>query len=167
MTKETAIIGQGPNERDWRKILARCDGDVDRTKAVAARNACGGRIAITLADLVGDRHLAFLTAHHRFNLNAEWNGKLNGVDVFHDTEAAVTASIIMTQHPEIRRVVCLGRNVGRIFGFEPWISFLSVRHVGTHRYLLFPHPSGRNRWFNDEANRAMAAVALKRFLNGE
>jgi hypothetical protein len=165
---ETAIIGQGPNESGWRNWLARHGGDVRCAEAAARRLACTGRVGELLAELVDTHPLAFYTRHWRFNLNARWNGKRNGVDIFDESEAAVSASIIITQHPEIRRVVCLGRNVGRIFGFEPWAPFLSVRNVGSERsYLLFPHPSGRNRWFNDEVNRAMAAVALKRFLTYE
>jgi hypothetical protein len=31
-------------------------------------------------------------------------------------------------------------------------------------FLLFPHPSGRSRWWNEPTNQHDAGMALRRFL---
>jgi hypothetical protein len=59
-------------------------------------------------------------------------------------------------------VLLLGRRVQRAFGFEVlkpldryWDSEWSPR------FMMVPHPSGRNRWYNDPVNRAQACVELR------
>lgn len=64
--------------------------------------------------------------------------------------------------PELKKrpvVVVLGSEVRAALGFRP-AEPLS-RHVERGvRWIAFPHPSGRNRWFNDEANRRRAGEVL-------
>lgn len=61
------------------------------------------------------------------------------------------------------RVVLLGKRVGQaaLFG-APTLS--TLRH-GFADVLFFPHPSGRNRLFNDPAFKRRASRVLRRFVN--
>jgi uracil-DNA glycosylase len=61
------------------------------------------------------------------------------------------------------RVVLLGSRVRRAFGFEA-VSALDVATKDGKRFLMLPHPSGRNRWYNDARNTARAAAVLREFV---
>lgn len=70
-----------------------------------------------------------------------------------------------------RKVVLLGRSVARAFDLktEPWLCRRFIQARGSYRpyeVLLLPHPSGRNRWYNDSANREAAGRALREFVSG-
>jgi hypothetical protein len=153
--KDIAIFGEMPSESGWQLLLKRCK-TVEKAERVAERLACSGVIGRVLADLAGEDATTWNI--RRFNLNARWH------EQFDETEAAISASALLTNYPEIKRIICLGRNVGTIMGFHKAAPFLSVRLHGYKAYLLFPHPSGRNRWFNDAENKERAAVALREFL---
>jgi hypothetical protein len=55
-------------------------------------------------------------------------------------------------------LVLLGRNVQRSFAWRRPVGFLEWGEVltadGSWRAIVVPHPSGRNRWWNEEPNRA-------------
>jgi len=66
----------------------------------------------------------------------------------------------------VERIVLLGKNVARCFGFND-VPFLAEIHVYGRRFLIFPHPSGTNRWWNERRNERRARQLLQRFLRGE
>jgi hypothetical protein len=157
MTKlTTAIFGEMPSRTDWIENLNLC-GSEKQAEIKSAQDACTGEIGVLLASLVGELPGRFAERYPRFNLNAQYR------PCFNLNEAAVTASRILTTHPEIGKVVCLGRKVGDICGFapnDPWLS----SYCYDRSYLLLPHPSRRNRWWNIFQNRRSAALALRKFL---
>src|SRR5436190_20238329 len=59
-----------------------------------------------------------------------------------------------------------GKNVARCFGFRD-VPFLAEIHIYGRRVLIFPHPSGTNRWWNERRNERRARQLLQRFLRGE
>jgi hypothetical protein len=153
--KDTVIFGEMPSESGWQLLLQRCKSP-EAAERVAERLACTGVVGRVLDDPAGGGHVTWNI--RRFNLNARYR------EQFDETEAAISAGVLLTNYPEIRRVICLGRNVGGVMGFDKDAPFLSVRTYRRRSYLLFPHPSGRNRWFNDPGNKGRAAVVLREFL---
>ncbi|MDO8616898.1 MAG: hypothetical protein Q7T33_14380 [Dehalococcoidia bacterium] len=78
--------------------------------------------------------------------------------------------------PELdgRLVVVLGTGVRAALGLpgsEPLEMLKTFASVGrrkvTFDWIPFPHPSGRNHWFNRPANRARAAEVLRRLMDGK
>lgn len=118
-----------------------------------------GRSGRRLADLLGVAFDVVLTSERR-NLNHKWTQK-NGRDGFDGREAADTAERIMSEDGP-KRVVILGAKVAGAFGLT-WKPLHSERAFG-RSFLMIPHPSGLNRWWNDSKNRRSAAVAFRRFL---
>jgi hypothetical protein len=170
---DTAIFGQGPNKIGWRCALKRWRGNVALASLQAADEACTGEVGERLASLCGEVPPQFYVKHLRFNLNACWNGKSNNhADAYDPTEAIETANRILTEHSQIRKVVCLGRLVGQTIGFSADAPFLSIDRQQVNgaafarKYLLLPHPSGRNRWWNYDSNRRLASLVLRGFLYG-
>jgi hypothetical protein len=66
----------------------------------------------------------------------------------------------------VERIVLLGKNVARCFGFRD-LPFLAEISIYGRRFLIFPHPSGTNRWWNERQNERRARQLLQRFLRGE
>ena len=66
----------------------------------------------------------------------------------------------------VERIVLLGKNVARCFGFRD-LPFLAEISIYGRRFLIFPHPSGTNRWWNERRNERRARQLLQRFLRGE
>jgi uracil-DNA glycosylase len=60
-------------------------------------------------------------------------------------------------------VVLLGRQVATAYGYERLAPLIWHRRAG-RRVAVLPHPSGRNRWWNDARNSARAALFLRRTL---
>jgi hypothetical protein len=57
--------------------------------------------------------------------------------------------------------VLLGRRVAAAFGLAsaPYLEWTEARG---RTWVVMPHPSGVNRWWNDEENRLLATVAALR-----
>lgn len=84
-----------------------------------------------------------------------------------DARAARAAAAELLPRLEGRFVVVLGTQVRAALGLLPAEPLeVRVQRVSGDvfdfdlTWLAFPHPSGRNRWFNDPANRRAAAAAL-------
>lgn len=58
-----------------------------------------------------------------------------------------------------RRSVLLGAEVHRALGFAK-LARLRWHKLDDARFILLPHPSGRNHWYNDRYNAAAARRAL-------
>jgi hypothetical protein len=86
------------------------------------------------------------------------------VGPFNTTAARHRAAEMMeTQFGGARSVVLLGRQVSAAFGLPgdlpPASQIPYVSAAGMDFYYL-PHPSGRNLWYNQEANRRAAGEVL-------
>lgn len=63
------------------------------------------------------------------------------------------------------RVLMMGQAVAKCFGFvccQPLVWYDGDYGGDSFAFAVVPHPSGRNRWYNDRTNRE----AARRFLRG-
>lgn len=103
----------------------------------------------------------------RLNLLPRWPGKAGKKgDAFDAKIAAVAAGSIIVRAQKTHFVL-LGRGVAKAFGVDAGFcrTKTSKMSVGARRirFLILPHPSGVNRWWNDKANKALAQRSLRRF----
>jgi uracil-DNA glycosylase len=144
-THKIGLVGQAPSRRG------------DPRKPLAGPN--GQKIA-RLAGMSYDE----LIACRRKHLNTHPSGK-RGKDAFDRAKGHVNAAHVLLDW-RVERIVLLGKNVARCFGFRD-LPFLAEVRVYGRRFLIFPHPSGRNRWWNERRNERRARQLLQRFLRGE
>lgn len=142
-TKGTAFVGQAPSQ----------SGD-------HSTPLCG-RVGERLAALAGLTPKEF-TGFRRVNLNLEWLGKNGRGDWFDSEIGRRRAAEITPSLPE--KVVLLGRQVARCFAVKR--NFLETYEFNYRLFLLLPHPSTLNRWWNNPTNERAAAEALRKFLRG-
>ena len=140
------LVGQAPSRRG------------DPRKPLAGPN--GQKIA-RLAGMSYDE----LIACRRRHLNAHYSGKRGKGNVFENAKGYVNAADILMDW-RVERIVLLSKNVARCFGFRD-LPFLAEIRIYGRRFLIFPHPSGTNRWWNEERNERRAREFLQRFLRGE
>ena len=162
------VVGQGPNRTAWEHGLLVARGFNREPPEHYAEDYCArvsvtGKVGERLALLAGVHRLEFYRRVDRRNLNARWNGKEGKGDKFDMVEGTITAAVLLTG-PWLRFVL-LGSKVSRAFGldFQP----LTVQTVDPHperRFLIFPHPSSLNPWWNLEENRTQASRVLIDFL---
>lgn len=76
-----------------------------------------------------------------------------------DAAAARDAARAMRPSLEGRVVVILGTDVRKALELEP-AEPLSCNDAGDFGWVAVPHPSGRNRWFNEPANFEAARRVL-------
>lgn len=102
--------------------------------------------------------------HHLFdcrNLMDKYPGRANVGDMFPQHEASLAARL---QARDLlgRVVVILGRGVAESFdlGWTPWLTWVCVRGA---KVSVVPHPSGVNRWWNDETNLRNGRSFLTQF----
>lgn len=141
MMSNILIVGQGPSQH----------GDPDRPLEGAATKL-GPLLDITPA--------LFINRYARINLNALWIGKAGKGDVFDTAEGYVAAKVLL--RGSWTRYVLLGQKVAECFGIKSDPCTV-VEAIGKH-FLLLPHPSGINRWWNEPVNRGRASLKLKEFL---
>ena len=145
-THKIGLVGQAPSRRG------------DPCKPLAGPN--GQKIA-RLAGMSYDE----LIACRRKHLNTHHNGKRSKGDVFDRAKGNVNAADVLLDW-RVERIVLLGKNVARCFGFRD-VPFLAEIRIYGRRFLIFPHPSGINRWWNERRNERRARQLLQRFLRGE
>jgi hypothetical protein len=176
--RNLVFVGQGPNQTAWLHGLAagrelRPTAPEDFAEDYCARVAVTGAVGTRLAALLGLPDVGrFRHSFHRRNLNTRWNGKHGRGDKFDHAEGVVMAGILADMS-EFTHFVLLGASVADCFGFVigergwPWCSLAPAGpsvHAGK-RFLLFPHPSGLNHWWNDADNHIRARTALNDFVN--
>ena len=164
---DVVFVGQGPNRSCWTRAIElgrrlRPNDPESFAIEVARRLSLTGRCGRTLAGLCDVDLQEFRSCYARRNLNTRWNGKSGRGDRFDAAEGTIEARRVNAEG--FRRFVLLGSNVSRCFGFdhEPmrvlaWPSF-------PQSYLLFPHPSGVNAFWNSAANPRAARAVLRGFL---
>lgn len=101
------------------------------------------------------------------NLLPEWPGKAGKGDAFPMEVARRHAAGLLEEvliPEEWDLVLMLGWNVARAFGVAPRVGYLRQFMLTEGTYpvegVVLPHPSGVNRWLNDEANVA----ELRRYM---
>lgn len=103
----------------------------------------------------------------RRNLLDYWPGRQGQGDKF-PVRAAREAAEAMTPTLAGKRVLMMGKGVAQAFGIEdPPLLRWATRITNlvprcSFRWAVLPHPSGRNRWYNDEENRARAEAFVRR-----
>lgn len=132
------LIGQAPGPRT--------DPDVPLS------GRCGAR----LAELCGLSLDEFLASFRRVNLIERFPGKQSKGDRFPiDLARRGAIELLMTGVFTGAKVVLLGDNVARAFGWTPG-NFSPLRFypcgVTHHGIAVCPHPSGVNRWWNNQRN---------------
>jgi hypothetical protein len=141
-THKIGLVGQAPSRRgDPRKPLAGPNGQK------IARLA-----GISHDELIGLR---------RKHLNTHYSGK----HAFDRAKGNANAGDVLLDW-RVERIVLLGKNVARCFGLRD-VPFLAEIRIYGRRFLIFPHPSGINRWWNERRNERRARQVLQRFLRGE
>lgn len=129
------IVGQAPGP------------NTDPARPLSGR--CGRR----LAELCGLGPDDFALLFERVNVISDFPGKAGKGDLFPLREAQeIAGGMMMNGDLSDRPVVLLGDHVARAFflprALKPfvWIPGLAFR------IAICPHPSGVNRWWNEEAN---------------
>ncbi len=172
MSSNLVFVGQGPNKTAWHrgleagKSLRPADPDSfarDYCARVAITGAVGGKLAAML-----EIEPRAMMKFRRINLNARWNGKSGKGDLFDRAEAETTARLLIETAPGPTLFVLLGAEVGRAFGVRgDWLGVTAKwRDVprAQMQFLLFPHPSGINLWWNDSFNVYRAKKRLREFV---
>ncbi len=115
-----------------------------------------GRAGITLSHLAGVNLIEFLRLVKPVNLLPDWEGP---GDFLPMDQAGRSADALL---PLLRgrRVILLGRAVGRAFGLKKYEMLWAGYHRGFEA-TLFPHPGGLPRWWSDPENERRASHALK------
>ena len=145
-THKIGLVGQAPSRRG------------DPRKPLAGPN---GRKIARLAGMSYDE----LIACRRKHLNTHYSGKRGKGDAFDRAKGNVKAADVLLDW-RVERIVLLGKKVARCFGFRD-LPFLAEISIYGRRFLIFPHPSSTNRWWNERRNERRARQLLQRFLRGE
>lgn len=105
-----------------------------------------------LAKLVGIPYERFLL-HPRMNVNARFPGARNGRgDGFDIVEGKKRAEEIRDILREGDVAVLCGLRVAKVFGLGSYKPMTICVYRGVW-YLMMPHPSGRNRYWNSKEHR--------------
>jgi len=123
-----------------------------------------GKSGARLARLAGLGETGDVLPEHfeLVNLNRLWPGKKGKGDDFDMVEArskAADLKIELQTTAESRFVLLMGRKVGDAFGWD--LEYLEPNIWHNHIFILFPHPSGANHWWNDPENVVAARAMLK------
>jgi len=145
-THKIGLVGQAPSRRG------------DPRKPLAGPN---GRKIARLAGMSYEE----LIACRRRHLNPHYNGKRGEDNAFDHAKGNANAADVLMDW-RVERIVLLGKKVARCFGFRD-LPFLAEINIYGRRFLIFPHPSGVNRWWNERQNERRARQLLQRFLRGE
>lgn len=125
-----------------------------------------GRCGDRLAELCGLEPAKFLARFRRVNLIDEFPGKAAKGDAFPlDLARRGAVDFLITGVFHTTRVVLLGDNVAKAFGFRPGhFPLLKFLPCGATRHgiAFCPHPSGVNRWWNEPANELAARCFWRR-----
>ena len=94
----------------------------------------------------------------RRNVVALWPG-----DGFFPVDIARKGAAVLRPLLAGHHVVFMGRVVATVFGhYKP--ELLTWRTLGGetgYTWVVLPHPSGRNRWYNDATNRGAAELLMR------
>ena len=140
------IIGQAPAQKD------------------DPGNPLTGKTGLRLANYM-DLHLEeFLTTFDRANLFDKYPGKneKGKGDAFPIQQATINSFKLLRDNPpdNYRAMILLGKNVAKAFNLkDPEFLKWATTPQGL-RYVVLPHPSGLNRWWNEKSNQKAALKFL-------
>lgn len=127
-----------------------------------------------IADMLGVKPMDYMAGFDRINLCPFAQESTIPVNQWKLAASNLAASLLRG-----RRVILLGVNVAQCFGVEhrsylEWYEDPGEKvpryglvgwNAGDRRppfaWATLPHPSGRNRWYNEEANKEAAVAFLK------
>jgi len=115
---------------------------------------CSGRVAAMLGLDPED----FRDRYTWMNVLVDYPGKHGKGDAF-DLKMARCAAISILDQLKGATIVLLGRNVARAFHISG--DYFTVHEKSGAVFVLFPHPSTINRFWNSEANTARASNFLR------
>lgn len=127
-----------------------------------------GQTGRRLAGLLETPFHIYELEYERVNLIDLHIGKSGKGDLFDDVQAAVNAEHLKANKDRFAHysgVILLGPRVAKAFkldGGRPPIYFVKP-FFSCSQCLVIPHPSGVNRWYNQEHNRQSAITMLRRF----
>ena len=141
-------------------------GPSHRGPHVALHPGKPGSAGARLASIMGLTPEEYLRKFDRTNVLCEPVGKWGIVG---ESRVARNAATCMLPLLAGRDVVFLGADVARAFGRKDltFHSWEATAYEGLEKAVyaaLVPHPSGRNRWYNDPANFAEAREFWKETL---
>lgn len=171
--RDVAFVGQGPNRAAWEHgvkagmHLAPADPHAFAER-YCRRISLTGAVGTKLGALLGLERSDFLRKFPlRFNLNARFGGKKGKGDAFDRAEGKASAERLLAD-ASIQAFVLVGAEVARAFGVklraDPLQWEVRGEGLGRRYFLVIPHPSGVNLWWNDLRNRERATAAVRIFL---
>lgn len=117
-----------------------------------------------LASLLGISWKQFQARFQLVNLIQEWPGKSSKGDAFPRAQGTIAAQqFLRSGMMRNRKSVLLGQEVGRCFRIDAGY-FEPVMLATSEVVMSIPHPSGVNRWWNEQRNVAAAEKHLKWYL---
>lgn len=124
--------------------------------------SAGGRFYALVEEAVGLSRGEYVKRFDRINVvDGPWSMQL----------ARKRAPLLMVMVQDYRQVILLGRDVQNAFGMhdiapmhERSVIVRLVPRIETTFYCI-PHPSGRNQWYNDPANRGSVIELIRRLLS--
>jgi len=138
MRERIVLIGQAPNR------LGRPD-----------RPLIGGRSGEFLRDLTGLSLFQYARRFERRNVLERFPGCVPSGDLFPRDEARQAAAEMIGTLVG-RRVIFVGRAVAYAFGVSTCRNFDWQQHSRGFEFAVIPHPSARNRFWNDSVSRVAA-----------
>lgn len=91
----------------------------------------------------------------RVNLLTEWPGVQGKGSAFPATEARPMANLLIQTSPQYMRFVIMGR-AAWAFSLPKGLEYFEWTELSGRYVCICPHPSGINRWWNEESNRNKA-----------
>jgi uracil-DNA glycosylase len=114
-----------------------------------------------MADLCGVSRDEFPAMFDLVNLIDYWPGRAGDGDAFPMAEARERAAAMSVAGRPL--VLLAGRAVERAFGLRRG-DWFEVRDLRGAPCAVVPHPSGRNRWWNDARRVADGRLAMRRVM---
>lgn len=143
------LIGQAPGPRTHK----------DLALFPEPRASAGGR----LFEMTGLSVSEYMRTFDRVNvLYQHWGKAPAGTEDRFPAALGRAAAEGMRHFLAGREVLLVGRDVATAFGHEaaPWLEWRDD-FEWSFRFAILPHPSGRNHWYSDEANRRDASRFLR------
>lgn len=155
------LVGQAPGPNT----------DPDLPLFPVPSTSAGGR----LVKVMGIARADYFKCFDRVNLLPYFPGRTRVRDDSFPMAPAKLAARVMRPLLANRTVILVGRNVADAFELDiPFHEWRDVpmrrreplkRQTGLSQLAVIPHPSGRNHWYNHEANRLESRAFWDRFFS--
>jgi len=144
---KSVIIGQAPHKSAVKNFRPLIDGK------------CGYR----LSETCGIEHEEYAQIFNTINLIDEYMGKSGKGDYFPLKLAKEKASQIWPDLDSKYDIVILaGKSVANAFGIKAeYFQWIKINDINL---VVIPHPSGVNRWWNDDSNKEKAKQFMRNLI---